>query len=294
MKIRRYLTLKDSFRNCFDIFIVILFPLLFIIIFEPNVISLIIFFFISGITLRQLSEWLHEGIHYNIHSNRKFNDTLSSWLLSSFFFTPLDKIRKAHFSHHSKKYFFTHDDKDTHYAEFNTRKNLLKSVAMDLLGINAFKNYFLLNFSDTQTNKIFYRKIFSSYFKVLLIHLLMILWSILFGKFLFYFIYILSLITFYPFLSRIRLYGQHLYINQKNYAETKNSSVSRTINGSFVERVLFSSKLMQYHYEHHLFPGLTYRNLIYISKNKKYPNNKNIFLDSYKDIFIALWRINEK
>ena len=95
---------------------------------------------ICAIHQRLISEWLHEGLHYNIHKI-KINEFVSSFFSGINFALPLKQIRKAHFTHHSHKEFFSLDDLDTSFAIVKSKNDLLIALFKDLSGYTALSSY---------------------------------------------------------------------------------------------------------------------------------------------------------
>lgn len=98
------------------------------------------------------------------------------------------------------------------------------------------------------------------------------------------------MITIYPLLSRIRLYGQHIEIKNPICANLNNSSVSRNIKGTLLDRLLISSRLMQYHGERHLKPNLPFRAIEKIAQSHT-SNDLNKEASYHFIILKALWNI---
>ena len=100
--------------------------------------------------------------------------------------------------------------------------------------------------------------------------------------------YYVSMVTLYPAISRLRLYGQHLYIDDQGNAKLSGSEISRTIFGSFWDRLFISSRLMQYYREHHRIPHLPYRAIEILAKENK-TDNPNAYLNSHWLVLKALF-----
>jgi fatty acid desaturase len=250
---------------------------------------------ICAVQQRQLSEWLHEGVHYNIHPSRKINEFVSTWVLAAFFGLPLGSMRKAHFSHHAAENFFDNGDIDTEYAAIHPYGSVFLGFLCDLCGLTAMKAYasvILTRLQKKSESKVsgqsWVASIFRTYMPVFTVQLILVGAAVLTGHFYAWLLYYAALVTIYPVLSRLRLYAQHLEINPEGHAVLKGSGTTRTLDANLPERMIFMSRLMQYHYEHHEWPNLPYRALHHI--NKAVPDNHNRYAKSHFVIFKALAR----
>jgi len=240
---------------------------------------------------RHASEWLHEGLRFNIHPNRLINDFVTQFLLGAIFGVKVSRMRAAHFRHHRAKEFFFGDDVDTVYAVIRTRKDLLVSLLRDIVGISAITSYAGVMFSErhkvvtaaekTKTDLPFYLSVILFYGSLFALSILISSWALI--------VYIVALLSVYPVLSRLRLYGQHLEIMSDGSPRIEQSSVSRNIDGTLLDRIFISSRLMQYHREHHKYPGLPFRSLARIARSDY--SNANVCVRSHWPIFVSLWRL---
>lgn len=289
-----FLTEKFSALNVMNIILLHSSIVVFFISMEFTEVSSIVYFplgwIICSLHQRQLSEWFHEGIHFNIHKNKKINEFMSKYFLGCFLGIPLQNIRKSHFNHHAQKDYFGPDDEDTAYAKFSNVRHLLFSILLDLLGFNAIRNYLVTFFSGKKNQNVESKGIsfLNTFLPIILFQMVLIILFVIIGKLYLYILYYFSLITLYPVLSRIRVYGQHLQFNNDGSTAFEGSTVSRTIKGSLLERILFSSKLMLFHYEHHKTPHLPYRAL---EKQCEETGDSNKFLTSYTPVFRGLLKV---
>ena len=291
-----FLTGKFSFINLMNILFLHILIILFFILIEYTIENSITYFLLGWIVCsvhqRQVSEWLHEGIHFNIHKNKIINEFVSKYFLSFLMGIPLNSIRKSHFNHHAQKDFFGPDDDDTAYAKFSNTGNLFLSLFLDLIGFNAIKNYLVTFFkkSDKKNVEVGNNSFIKNFTPIIIFQISLVIFFLTIDKFYLYVLYYFSLISLYPLLSRIRVYGQHLQFNNDGTSVFEGSRVSRTIKGTFLERVFFSSKLMLFHYEHHKTPHLPYRAL---EKQCEESDDRNKFLRSYLPVFLGLLKVKE-
>ena len=246
---------------------------------------------ICGVQQRQLAEWLHEGVHYNIHPNRKINEAVSKWVLAASFGIPLSSMRAAHFSHHAAHKFFDERDMDTAYAAIFPGQSVWRGFLSDLCGLTAIKAYAgsILprlkkdNGSEAKTSIL---STIQLYIPVAIVQIIYIASSAMAGHFYIWILYYISLVTVYPVLSRLRLYAQHLEVGPDGNAVLAGSGTTRTIKAGFLERMIIQSRLMQYHFEHHVWPHLPYRALETVFE--PVANNQNRYTTSHSVVFKAL------
>lgn len=227
---------------------------------------------LCAIHQRHASEWLHEGLHFNIHPSRRINEFVSTWLLAAVFGFPLAAMRRSHFEHHGVKHFFDAQDPDTVYAIVHNRRSLALALLRDLSGFTAVSGYLHVIIrrlkpasggpdSRKDAEKGTLLKSILLYGPIVSLQALLLGTTALFGHLEIWVVYYLSLITLYPLLSRLRLYGQHVMIDAHGQAIFAGSDVSRTVDGTWLDRLLISSHLMCFHYEHHAKPHLPFRAL---------------------------------
>lgn len=264
--------------------------------FAPSLLSPLLFylftFVISAVHQRQMSEWLHEGLHFNIHPNRVVNDIVAQFGLAAFFAINASMMRAAHFRHHKVTSFFSEQDIDTRYAIVTSKKDLILSLLRDLSGLTALRNYLGVMLSSKNKELMAKRQVIGTtgfYLSVSLVYGSLGALFIYFDRAAAGVIYFVSLATLYPVLGRLRLYGQHLQIDENGSALIEQSPVSRTVNGTLLDRIFISSRLMQYHWEHHKYPGMPFRELKKIAKIDY--SDANRCTSSHWPVLAALWRM---
>ncbi|GAB4370570.1 MAG: fatty acid desaturase family protein [Kiloniellaceae bacterium] len=231
--------------------------------------------FFSGMLYRYLSEWLHEGIHYNIHPDRNINEFVSGWLLAPLMGTPLKQIRKAHFVHHGATQYFGDDDPDTRYLRIRSRSGFFKGVISDISGLSALSVYWAVVLrkvftprprqnEDGSANSI--GAFLIDYVPVASINALLLAVAVLTVSLPQLLMTYAGLLCVYPVLSRLRAYGQHLPLSADGHWMAEASTGARSVEGTLWDRLFIASRLMLYHHEHHLYPALPYRALIAIKE----------------------------
>lgn len=224
----------------------------------------------AGIIYRYLSEWLHEGIHYNIHPDRKINEMISGWLLAPLMGTPLKHIRKAHFAHHGATEFFGDNDPDTRYLRIQSRADFFKGVISDITGLSALSVYWAVVLRKAFSSeagkgeagpKFSVTAFLADYVPVVCVNVLLLVVAVFTNNLLQLLMTYAGILCVYPLLSRLRAYGQHLPLNAAGQWVAGVAADARTIKGTWGDRLFISSRLMLCHHEHHLYPNLPYRAL---------------------------------
>ena len=253
-------------------------------------ISIPIFIVISLIHHKFLGEFIHEGCHYHLFKSKKINEFLSNYFVGLFFFVSVQNYRKKHFQHHKHDDYFMESDPETGPVKVLTKKDFWKKVFLDLIGVNGIK--FLLRYTNHEENNGKFKTDFNLY---LILFLQISFFIMLFQtKFLiFYLIYYFSLGTLYHLQLRLRVLGQHLYV-EKNKPIQYEKTTSRTIKGNILEKLFFTSDVTAFHDLHHSHPYYPYRKLREIfKKNQMYLNkDENVYttsrLNFLKDFYRSL------
>lgn len=291
-----FILLSHGARNIAEIFALhfaVFIWMIFAVRIFPLVPFIVLSLLIAAIQQRQLSEWLHEGLHFNIHPSKPVNEFVSAWLLGAFFGLPINSMRRAHFSHHAAHSFFDEGDADTAYAAIKPGTSVLKGFFMDLTGISAVRAYcgsILGRMKSGGKNEKnpngWLISAMKEYIPVFSIQAILIATGFFTGYMYAWFLYYVALVTIYPVLSRLRLYSQHLKIDKNGCAVLTGSEITRTVDANIFERILFMSRLMQYHYEHHEIPSLPFRALQ--KMHKPVPDNPNRYTTTNTLVFKAL------
>jgi fatty acid desaturase len=203
---------------------------------------------------RAMSEWIHEGAHFNLVANRRWNDRLTNALAGVWFALPVREYRNIHFAHHAKQGFFVPDDPDTVFLEVHSRRSFWCGVLRDLSGLTIVRQFrrFRTNgvASEWRTRAI-----------TVVVHLAVLFTAFEIGRLDAVLLYYVTLATLYPLLNRLRTYGQHVTIDELGNSRFAGSGASRTIDAGMLDRIVHTSPRLMYHHEHHLHPHLPYRAL---------------------------------
>lgn len=208
----------------------------------------------SVVHQKAMSEWIHEGGHFNVVASRRWNDRLTNALAGIWFGITADAYRSTHFPHHARRGFFVDDDPDTSFLTITSRRELHRAVARDLLGLTTARQFLRFGSSHKPSSE---RKAFMAVAAVFHLALVAVLFSV--GRLDAYVLYYGTLVFVYPLHNRLRVYGQHVTVDEEGRALVVSSGTSRTIDGGFLDRVLWTSPRLLYHFEHHRQPHLPWR-----------------------------------
>lgn len=208
---------------------------------------IILSIFFVGTRIHALGILMHEASHFNLNSNRKWNDWITKILITLPALLSLNSYRDSHLTHH--KYSQTEMDptftRKTGISVFDfPKKNSLVFVC-ELFSILLFRGAFLA-IKDLSRNRRSGAK--GSRYE-LLIGLLLIATIFVFGGGpLFLLFWILPLLTVLPLLNHWRTISEHSSL--PDCAEKTRTVIYHPITAWFI-----APYNVNYHLEHHLFPG---------------------------------------
>jgi len=205
---------------------------------------------------RAMSEWVHEGGHFNLVAERRWNDRLTDLLVGTWIGVTADAYRSTHFPHHARRTFFVAGDPDTDFLDVSDRRELHGAILRDLVGVTAVRGF--LRFGANEATA---RARIAFFARTALIHLAVLAGLFAAGRLDAYVVYYGALLTLYPLHNRLRVYGQHATLEPDGHTTVAASRTSRTIDAGFLDRVFWTSPRLLYHQEHHLHPYLPYRAL---------------------------------
>jgi fatty acid desaturase len=204
---------------------------------------------------RAMSEWIHEGAHFNFVPNRKWNDRLTNALAGIWFALPVRVYRETHFAHHRKDAFFVADDPDTAFLELHSRGAFWRAVLSDITGLTILRQFRRFEANETKASE---RRVLAV---AAVANLALVALAYVVGRLEAPLLYYFSLVTLYPLLNRLRTYAQHVTIEASGSVVFAGSKASRTIDAGLFDRIVHTSPLLMNHHEHHLNPHLPYRAL---------------------------------
>jgi fatty acid desaturase len=227
-------------------------------------------YLVIGVVLHRLFFPLHDCMHYSLFPTKSENRVCGT-LLAAFLGTSFDAIREQHMDHHRD--FGTQEDPGAgdYFVRFRSRKELLTFLLGPLVGsilFNKVGDYLLRprraatapESSSARAKPTLARQALS-YGVILGIQLavcalvtdgfqLSRLWR--------YPVFnVLPAVTIFLFLNRLRMFLEHgsLDYGVCDYFEQKRPT-ARSIQGSWLERILICGSNFNYHHEHHLYPAV--------------------------------------
>lgn len=239
---------------------------------------------------RYLSEWMHEAAHGHLCPNRKLNELFTSVFIAPVFISPISVYRAVHFHHHTKKDYFEPDDFETGIVHPINRISLILGVINDVLGISAIYRYStnifgLFSTKKATSSKKSNKSTLVNYLLILFIHLSIVSFLVYFNFLIIYLLYYFTIATFYSVQNRMRIYVQHLQINDDGNCIFRGSTASRSIKGGIFSKLFYSSDVMAFHHEHHKWPSLTFRQARSLCKENK---NINVYCEKPSIVLKAL------
>jgi fatty acid desaturase len=240
-----------------------------------------------GSRFHAMSVQVHEASHYcYVRDYKKINDILCNFFVGYWILYDVNLYRTTHKPHH--RFLHTKKDPDSKYymmAKLD-KKTVFKFMVRDLLMLTAFSRILdvLLN-KNTLENKPLTKLeirnlVFHLFFKLTIQLLVLLSFIIAFSSpigFVFWFIlWFFPLFSIFPTITRWRTIAEHY---QPPALLSENEFFTKSFKGNTIEIWLLGSQ-MQYHLEHHLFPGIPYHNLKVLHKILY----KRGFFDSLKKI----------
>jgi fatty acid desaturase len=205
---------------------------------------------------RAMSEWIHEGAHFNVVPDHRWNDRLTNLLAGMWFALPVRVYRAIHLQHHRRHDFFVADDPDTVFLEVRSRRSFWLGVLRDLTGLTILRQLGRFNESELVSSR---ERRTTALSAVAIVAVFVVAFRI--GRIDAALLYYGTLATLYPLLNRLRTYGQHVAIEESGVSRFDGSGVSRTIDAGLLDRIVHTSPRLMYHHEHHQYPHLPYRAL---------------------------------
>jgi fatty acid desaturase len=202
---------------------------------------------------------MHDGVHYRLFRNRRFNDWVSELLLAWPNLISARAYRRNHFAHH--RYLNTAQDPDwarrqgdaawvfpKHWSE------LARMLLRDLSGLGAIAFLRLARMlltRDTGVNRRFNLARYGFY----LIAAAVLVWAGMAKIVVLY--WFVPLFTWLIMIFRLRSIAEHSAIQPGNtaYAQTRTTYVS------LLERLFVAPKNVNYHLEHHFYPSVPFYRL---------------------------------
>jgi len=210
--------------------------------------------------INALNVLVHEGSHGALAASRKLNERLTNWAAGYWILFDADGYRRVHMRHH--QHLNEPEDPDRPLYELSPgRAALLHGFLRDLLWVSLFRRIWVYVQGGGEGPRLGGLRHLAG--KGIANGLLVggALWLhgfptglLVYGAF-----WVFPLFSLYPMIIRLRLLAEHFDPAIMDDHLQENLFVSRTSQYSWLEHYLFGAQ-MEYHFEHHLFPGIPYAN----------------------------------
>lgn len=215
--------------------------------------------FYMATRINALNVQVHEGSHFLLANDKKTSDRLTNWLYGYWAGFDVESYRGVHLPHH--KYLNEDSDPDADiYAHDMNAGGLIKRMLSDFFWITALKR--LATYKDLKTEKksspvhLFGKAVTNI---ILLGSLIAALeFDLIKGGIAYGLLWMFPLLSIFPMIIRMRVMTEHY--SRGNFSEDSEPAfVARTTRCNFIEKYFFGAQ-MEYHFEHHIFPGIPYHN----------------------------------
>jgi fatty acid desaturase len=222
----------------------------------------ILSFVIISACISAMQLWIHEGAHYSLFKNRRLNDLWTDVFLASPIGVSVGTYRQYHLTHHNSQSSPDDLDRFAFNVDVSGIKQLLAVFLRGLLGLDSYgiitKKY-LARTPMQATNKGRWTLALTVLWNVGLITC-----CVLAGRWYLYF-----LLWVYPIMgvavtiNSLRSIAEHQpsdFSGPVSDREHIEAVTRTTIPGPFEKWLVYQCNF-NYHFEHHLFPGIPSRNL---------------------------------
>lgn len=209
-----------------------------------------------GYIAAYLALFIHEAGHYNVHPDKKINDSLATFFLCLPFGLSMKSYRKIHWQHHL--YLGTPQDTETSYFNPLTKLFILET----LTGIHLLRTILKKENNNVLTKE---QKKESSIMLIagFMLHAIILALTFLTGHWTFAITWILGFGIFFPFFATIRQILEHrdeLADHATDFNKIQHGKVSRL----FIHTILsssFGAAGFTRHMIHHWDPQISYTRL---------------------------------
>ena len=223
---------------------------------------------------------MHEAAHNRLCKHRQLNECWARFTVALPLFLSFKQYREAHLKHH--RYLLTNKDpdfiaqqKETDYHFPKTRGQFLRLFLRDISGLGVyrmiasllyFNKYASHNAESTPDEKTTIR---SAPWSELVFFGFLIAVLSYFNLWLEYLLYwIIPSITWLKWVLYLRAVGEHYGL--KSAGEESLGLSRTTIVSSWISKLFICPHEVNYHAEHHLFPGVPYYNLNRLHKTLRH------------------------
>jgi fatty acid desaturase len=227
----------------------------------PNPATVVLAVFVIGARQLGLAVLMHEAAHRSLLSNRRVNDWVGNWLCAYPVWSDITPYRPYHLQHHAKTW--TEDDPDLGLADpFPiTRASLARKIWRDLSGQTGWKRAKATFKRDLGRSQGRVRRNFDAGREALggvfLTNAILFTVLLLAGHPALYLLWVVSWLTSYSLVMRIRSIAEHAMIPDP----ADELGNTRTTIARWWERLFIAPNLVNYHLEHHLVMTVPHYNL---------------------------------
>ncbi len=235
----------------------------------PNPLTAVVCVLLTIHNFNSIAQVVHGSEHGKYLSSGRWNDILGSLGAALLGFTR-EGHALAHQMHHLE--LNTDEDSDRIWGrpEQSTRE-MLGMWLQDIFMISAAKRLLQYMQFDRKTftatpwrglNLGFFSGKIGRVVPVVAVQVLVIAYySAVIGPQFYIYFYVLPILTIYPAQIRLRTACEHCFEAGYRPRNRGERWVSRSIRANLFERLVIAPLLIQYHFEHHLLPGVPYYNL---------------------------------
>jgi len=197
-------------------------------------------------TQRELQILVHDSSHFLFSSKRKINDRISNYLIAGFIGMNVVNYRRIHFKHHQ----FNGSHQDPEHIDYDLIDledgGLIMYVVKYVIGLKSIKLLTKYYFGDNLKKNI-NRDKEGTYLNVIMCQLIILLVLLFFtSNPILYLLWIYIALSWSPLLSSLRFLVEH-----PGHNDLTRSTVSWVL-----ELPFFAPNNFNYHFEHHLWPGV--------------------------------------
>ena len=235
----------------------------------PNALVAVICVLLSIHNFNSFAQVVHGSDHGKFLSSGRWNDIVGALSAAMLGFTR-EGHALAHQVHHLK--LNTDEDSDRIWGrpEQSTRE-MLRMWVQDIFMISAAKRLLqYMQFDRKSFTATPWRGLRPNFFAGKIGRVIPVVaaqaaiiayYSAVIGPQYYIFFYVLPILTLYPAQIRLRTACEHCFDVGYQPHNVEERWISRSIRTNLLERLVIAPLLIQYHFEHHLLPGVPYYNL---------------------------------
>jgi len=210
--------------------------------------------------INALNVQVHEGAHGALAGSRRLNELLTNWAAGYWILFDADGYRRIHSRHHQQLNEDTDPDRPLYELE-PSRRALLRGLLCDLLWVSLFRRVRVYLRDPAAGGGRGLRHLAGkAVANGALLGSQIWLHGPMSGALVYAAFWVIPLFSLYPMVIRLRIVAEHFDPAIMEPGSGGTVFVARTSETSWLEHYLLGAQ-MEYHFEHHLFPGIPYANL---------------------------------